>query len=373
MRKIAFLAALLLLLTGCTPTRAPSLSAPLNFTDNLRGIWVSFIELDAAFANADMVSARAYINAVMDRVQADGFNTVFWHVRAHGDAYYASDVFPVADSVKGLLGGGFDPLAYAIQAAHTRGLSLHVWINPYRLGADATEAVCKDVYGWEDTFYYVPSSLTVQRCILDGVRELVEGYSIDGVQFDDYFYPVGLPSEACAFEAFPNGISVAEGRRAAVNALIAATYAVVHSREGLLFGVSPTGNLTRNRDLLYADTARWLAVSGYVDYLCPQLYSGFENETLPFETQLADFAVLPRVDGVRLYAGLALYKTGETDAFAGKGAAEWQQNGDVLARQIRLAQENGCNGVSLFRYDHWTAEGNTIRQQERDAVKAIFS
>ncbi len=374
MKKLISLLVGLLLLAGCGKTpEPPALPAPVNFTDDLKGMWVSYLELDAAFKNADVAAARTYIDEVMDTVKNDGFNTVFFHVRAHGDAYYKSDVFPAADSAAHLLKAGLDPLAYAVDAAHQRGLSLHAWVNPYRVGADTSRAVCTDVYEWEGDFYYIPTSLTVQRCILDGVREIVSNYAVDGVQYDDYFYPAGLPSEALSFETFPAGVSVADGRRAAVNTLIASTYAAVHTREGALFGVSPTGNLDRNRDVLYADTARWVRYAGYVDYLCPQLYSGFENTTLPYDKQVAAFAQLPRAEGVRLFAGLALYKTGETDMFAGAGADEWQKNSDILVRQIRAAKDAGFSGVSLFRYDFWVGEANEIRAKEREAVKTIFS
>ncbi len=374
MKKLICLVVALLLLAGCGKTApTPTLPAPVNFADDLKGMWVSYLELDAAFKNADVAAARGYIDKVMDTLKNDGFNTVFFHVRAHGDAYYKSDIFPAADSIAHLLKADFDPLAYAVEAAHKRGLSLHAWVNPYRVGADTSRAVCADTYEWEGNFYYIPTSLTVQRCILDGVRELVNNYAVDGVQFDDYFYPAGLPATALSFETFPAGVSVAEGRRAAVNTLIASTYAAVHTRQGALFGVSPTGNLARNRDTLYADTARWVGYAGYVDYLCPQLYSGFENATLPFETQLAAFAQLPRAEGVRLFAGLALYKTGETDMFAGAGADEWLKNSDILARQIQAAKGAGFLGISLFRYDHWVGEANDIRVKEREGVKAIFS
>jgi len=375
MKKLIAVLLCFFVLSGCGKKTTPdsfAFPAPLNFADDLKGMWVSYLELDAAFKNADISKAKAYIDGVMDTLKADGFNTVFFHVRAHGDAYYISDIFPAADSVSHLLSAGFDPLAYAIEAAHTRELSLHAWVNPYRLGAEKNHAVCEDTYELNGTFYYIPTSLAVQKCILNGIRELVAGYAIDGIQYDDYFYPAGLPTTVLSFEKFPDGVSVAEGRRAAVNTLVASTFAAVHTRTGLLFGVSPTGNIDRNRDTLYADTARWLKYTGYVDYLCPQVYSGFLNETLPFEKQVDGWAALPRADGVRLFAGLALYKTGESDTFAGTGAAEWQQNGDILSRQISLVKEKGFLGVGLFRYSHWLTDGE-IRRQEIDAVKAAFS
>lgn len=371
MRKIIILC-LCVLLCGCrqaTPAPTPPQTTQYTKTDALKGIWVSYLELDPALSGATAESAAAYIDGVMDTCAADGFNTVFWHVRARGDAYYASDIFPAADSAKTLLAGGFDPLAYAVQAAHARGIALHAWVNPYRIGVERSRAVCEDIYEWEGSWYYIPTAATAQRYILQGVREIVQRYAVDGVQYDDYFYPSGISQAALPFEAPPDGLSVGEWRRAAVSGLVAATKSAVHQREGCLFGVSPAGGITRNQQVLYADVSRWLKY-GYVDYLCPQLYSGFDNETLPFMTQADEWAALPRADGVRLYAGLALYKTGETDAFAGSGSKEWLEGGDILAHQADYLQGKDYAGIALFRYDHWVGEGNAIRQAEIAALKA---
>ncbi len=376
MRKLLLAVCMVCLLCGCTPdTEKQETLPPLKQhtpVDDMRAVWVSYLELDPAFAGADASAARAYIDGVMDTCQRDGLNTVIFHVRAKGDAYYRSAVFPPADSVKALLDSGFDPLEYAVQAAHARGIALHAWVNPYRLGADRTKAVCEDVYEFEGNFYYVPTSAAVQRCILEGVRELVRNYEVDGVQYDDYFYPVGLPQTALGFETPPASLSVVQWRTKAVSGLIAATKSAVHIREGCLFGVSPAGDLTRNKEQLYADVAHWLKY-GYVDYLCPQLYSGFENETLPFKTQADAFANLQRAENVRLYAGLPLYKAGTVDSFAGSGAAEWQNGGGILAAQLAYTKEKGYNGVAVFRYAHWTDDGNAVLSAERDTLKAAFS
>ena len=333
---------------------------------------MSFLELDSAFADATAESAAAYLDGVMDACVKSGINTVFFHVRAHSDCYYASKLFPPAASTKELLAAGFDPLAYAVKAAHARGLSLHAWINPYRIGEQSENAVCADVFRVDDCWYYIPSSLSAQRCILDGVREVVQGYAVDGVQYDDYFYPAGTPATAQAFEKPPAGVPLARWRQAAVSALVSATYSAVHSRDGCLFGISPAGNLSRCTDKLFADLPRFAAVTGYVDYLCPQLYSGFENTTLPYEKEADDWAALSRAAGVRLYAGLAVYKTGESDLFAGSGSGEWQNHSDILLRQTQYAAKKGYAGVSLFRLQHWTAPGGDIRTKEIAALTAHF-
>ena len=374
MKRVLMLVCVLILFCGCAapavPADPPAQEQKVPFA--LKGVWVSFLELDAAFAGANAKDAAAYIDGVMNTCQKDGFNTVFWHVRAMGDAYYASDLFPPADSTKALLQAGFDPLRYAVEAAHKQGLSLHAWINPYRIGTDCTRAICEDIYKWEEMYYYVPTSQTVQKHILNGVREVVHSYAVDGVQFDDYFYPAGLPETAMSFEKPPATLSVAAWRRAAVSGLVAAAKSAVNTRKGCVFGISPAGDMTRSEEMLYADVKRWLRY-GYVDYMCPQIYSGFSHQTLPFSQTADDWAALPRASGVRLYVGLALYKTGENDTYAGSGAQEWVSGADILARQAASSIEKGYDGFAVFRYAHWIQTGGAVREAEKTALREILN
>lgn len=369
MKYICLLLALCLVCTACTtPISTPSDIPPAENTVPLRGVWLSFLELDSALKSADIPTAKAYIDSVMQTCKDKHLNAVFFHVRAHSDAYYASDIFPIAAAIKPLVQAGFDPLAYAVDSAHAAGLQLHAWINPYRIGETLDNAVCEDVFLQDEVYYYVPTSLTAQRKILDGVRELVNSYTIDGVQYDDYFYPAGIPKEAQIFENIPKGIAVGDTRRAAVNTLITATYQIAHSRAGCVFGVSPAVNIFRNRETLYADVGFWLKTAGCVDYVCPQLYTGFVHETLPFDTALAQWQALPRAAGVKLYAGLAVYKAGTADDYAGIGKTEWQISSDILSRQCMAADTAKWDGVALFRYAYVINPSGEIAKKETAAL-----
>ena len=366
--------AVLLFLTACGgKPQPPAPSGPFYpIPEKMRAVWVSYLELDRAFAGATVEGAKEYIDQVFERCVQTDINTVFFHVRANSDAYYSSDLFPTAESVSPLLSAGFDPLTYAVDAAHKRGISFHAWFNPYRIGEDKSRAVCEDVFELSGSWYYIPTSQNAQRCILEGVREVVDRYAVDGVQYDDYFYPTGIGEERQGFEPAAGSVSVEKQRQAAVNTLIAGTYSVAHSRDNCVFGVSPAGNIERCVKRQYADLSRWLKYPGYVDYLCPQLYSGFENQALPFETELHDFSSLTRLPGVRLFAGLALYKAGETDTFAGSGSGEWQQGGDILVRQAQAVEGAGYEGVALFRFAFWDTPANEVARQEISALQSYF-
>lgn len=200
-------------------TAAPDLAEALA-RRRAAGAWVSFYEVEALLKGKTPAEARTAIDSVMENCASYGLNAVFFHVRANSDAYYPSKIFKPAEAIEPLLESGFDPLAYAVEAAHKRGLQLHAWINPYRIGRDVRYAVGDNSQGdrWfskysDDayntlSYYYIPTSVEVQKTILDGVREVL-AYDVDGVHFDDYFYPssddpkIGINHQTA--EAFESG------------------------------------------------------------------------------------------------------------------------------------------------------------------------
>lgn len=339
-------------------------------TTEMRGVWVSYLDLQTLLAGTDPTTAVTALDTIMDTCLEQGLNTVFFHVRSHSDAWYASALFPAAAEVASLLSGGFDPLAYAIDAAHQRGLSLHAWVNPYRIGTDPNRAVTQEeaIFQKDGVWYYNPAHPEAQQTILAGVREILDNYPVDGIHFDDYFYPAGMAAEGEAFENIQGDATL--WRQTQVNTLICAVYGLVHN-SGRLFGVSPAGTPAACA-AGYADVATWMTVPGYIDYICPQIYFGFQHETKAFDGLLAAWAAIPRREGVRLYVGLALYKAGmEDDPYAGTGRQEWAQHHDILARQVQALRAGGADGFALFRYSHLT-ENTPALQQERQALAACL-
>ncbi len=337
-----------LLCSGCRRAKAPvPTPSPTTEDTAMRGVWVSYIELNEMLAHGDTDAAKTAIVAVMNTCAANRINTIFWHLRAHGDAYFPSTAWPAAKAAKQVMAGGFDPLAYAIAEAHARGIRLHAWINPYRLGdTPAADAVC---FQKDGTWYLAPHDPVAQRNIRDGVAEIVQRYDVDGVHFDDYFYPAGMNPAGEPFEPIPAQTDVTAWRQAHVDTLVSGIYRLCH-RQGKTFGLSPAADIDRNHRVAYANVTRWMREPGYIDYICPQIYTGFQHQSHPFTTLLDAWTALPRRDDVALYVGLALYKVGlPHDPYAGTGRDEWATDPTILSRQMDLATDR-TDGYVLFRY-----------------------
>ena len=270
----------------------------------MRGVWVSYLDWNG-WAK-DEAGYKKAMDQTLDLCVQKGLNAVFLQVRPDGDAMYPSQYFPWSKFASGKQGKnpGYDPLAYAVQAAHQRGLQLHAWINPYRItgylnrysdlcASNPAIAWAKDGDSSNDRwvlcqngeYYYNPAIPQVRQLIIDGVKEIVTNYEVDGIHFDDYFYPNLDDSKAETWFDYPEyqaggtSLSVAAWRRNNVNELVRGVYSAVKSiRPQALFGISPEGYLQnlRKDTRQFTDVDAWMTQSGYVDYLMPQIYWGFE-------------------------------------------------------------------------------------------------
>lgn len=342
----------------------------------MRGMWVTYFELGALFDAPE--GFRAAWDALLDKVEQVGVNALFVHVRSHCDAYYPSELFPWSKYCTGSKGTpgadpGFDPLDYMLAAAHRRGMAFHAWINPYRVLYDSDDLAMladdspakrwlTDEDGGNDSWvqaaagglYLNPAAGPVQALVVDGVRELVSRYDVDGVHFDDYFYPVSDESfderEYVSYRTavWDDPLPLADWRRAHVTAMLARVCDTVHTvRGGCVFGVSPMASVEGNYSRAYADVAAWLD-AGAVDYLMPQLYFGFEypDETCRFDALLTRWKAVVGERSVPLYAGLGAYRINSTDS----GHEEWRARHDLLARQICCGRQEGCAGYCLYSF-----------------------
>ncbi|MDD2361449.1 MAG: family 10 glycosylhydrolase [Oscillospiraceae bacterium] len=377
------------------PTTNPTTKKPTTTTakkpdtdKEFLGVWVSYIELAGMLNGKTVAQAKAQIDQIMTNSKAYGLNAVIFHVRSHSNAYYKSKIFKAAAAAKPLIDAGFDPLEYAVQAAHSRGLELHAWINPYRIGGNLSYAIGKDYFKSGSNYYYNPSSSAAQKLIIDGVGEIVNNYDVDGVQFDDYFYPndpAVIPKDkAAAFEknAFDEykskggKLGIADWRRFQVSVLISAVYSKVHTREDCDFGISPGGIQSNNYNNLYADVALWMRQAKYIDYICPQIYYGFLNKSSAFDKNLDGWIAMQRSPSVKLYVGLALYKIGiADDEWAGDdGRTEWADHDDIIKRQLVYTRSKSeCGGVMFFSYSFFKpSSGNAVATREIENLLGIL-
>ena len=351
-----------------TPT-APNPALPAG---EWRAVWVSYLEWARMdFSSEEMFRAGAA--QLLDNCAGLGLNTILAQVRPFGDALYRSNLYPWSHLCTGVQGQdpGFDPLDVLLQEAHGRGLSVEAWINPYRLRSSAavppnlaeTNLICTHPE-WTCTVgegvYLNPAEPAAAGYVVQGVAELVQNYAVDGIHFDDYFYPTtdeGI--DAVQFAA--SGVSSrAIWRRENVTALVQAVHDAVKAQDPTLrFGISPQGNPDNDEDQQYSDVKAWLAAGGdhaVVDYLCPQVYWG-EGFTLSsgstrfaFENIVPEWLGYPRAADVALYFGLGAYRIGVGDGGADPDAGTRWNTGEALARQVQFLREQNAGGWALYRY-----------------------
>lgn len=354
---------------------APGTAAEGTFApDGYSAVWVSYLEWE----QMDFSSEQAFtadVSRLLTNCANLGVKTVIVQVRPFGDALYKSAYFPYSHVMLGTQGAdpGFDPLAVVVTGAHAAGLRVEAWVNPYRvrlnaqkppeLAADnpavlwqADPATAGYVHEVDEGLYYDPGVPAVRELIENGVRELVQNYELDGIQFDDYFYPTTDESfDADTYAQYGGGLSLAEWRRGNVNTLVREVYALIKAEKpACTFGISPSGNIANNTEQQYSDVAAWLSQAGYVDYLMPQIYWGFGYTSasgsgeFAFENCLAEWAALERAPSVSLYVGLGAYRIGDGDG-SDATKAEWN-SGENLARMVR-ALGGKAQGFALYRYD----------------------
>ena len=333
---------------------------PLNYT-NQAALWIPYMRFADIMRGKSEEEYRSELSSLLSEAAEQGINTVYFHVHPNGDAYYNSELFPRGT----YWDGNYDPLAVALEEAHSRGISLHAWLNPLRLQTEEQMNALPDSFitkQWTDSgngyvqliggrWYLVPVYEEVRQLVSSTAEEILTQYKVDGIHIDDYFYPTQEPSfDAEAFAA--SGASdLAEWRRENVTAMVKSLRDTVRKHGSRLkFGISPQGNTSADRDRLYADVELWSSDTTYADYIVPQIYFGFENETCPFEPTLRRWEKLTADSGVSLIVGLAEYKLGKEDIWAGdSGRDEWVTSPDILERQVELVKTSTADGYAFYR------------------------
>lgn len=358
-----------------------------------RAVFISYIELGNCLRGKDEETIKKSINDMLDNVKNFDFNMVILQVRSFSDAIYPSSIFPSSRSVVNNEGDElpFDILKYFIKKTHQKDLELHAWINPYRISNDTdTSIISKEnpAYKLLNTssvkvidnigIYYNPASSEVESLILDGIEEIIKNYDVDGIHFDDYFYPKSNDIDSTDYEkAYKdnNSLTLQEYRLNTISSLIRKTYKLIKSYDkSILFGISPDGNINNNYNSNYVDTRKFCTEEGYLDYIMPQVYYGFLNSTKPFEDTVKSWNNLI-TNNIELIPALAFYKTGNIDNYAKEGANEWVEYNNIIAREVMLSRElSNYSGFALFRYD--SIFGNNLTETsflEKENLKNILS
>ncbi len=343
-----------------------------------RALFFSYIENSRYLQDKSLEEAKQNIDGVLDTMQENQFNMLILQVRSFSDAIYPSQIFPSSKTVVHQEGDPlpFDFLAYFIEKAHQKNIEVHAWINPYRIRnqvdmeniaqeSPANEALekgyAKKIEG--KGLFYNPARTETKQLILAGIQEILENYDVDGIHFDDYFYPsLDIDEEEYQQAKLeqPN-ITHDAFRLSQVSSLIQDVYRVVKEKdESLQFGISPEGNLENNYTSNFVDTRRFASEEGFVDYLMPQIYFGFQNERKPFLDVVKEWNDLIQLESVTLIPALAFYKVGKEDQYALSGKNEWIEGGNIIQKEVIASRAmSHYEGFSLFRYDSLFGEEQT--------------
>lgn len=346
-------------------------------TRDLRGVWMATV-LNIDYPRQptrDPARLQQEFRAKLQRLRMTGMNAIFVQVRSAGDALYPSQYAPWSQWLTGRQGqapeGNFDPLTFMIDEAHAQGVELHAWVNPYRVAMSLDSLALHPshlfyqhrdwvrIYG--DRMYLDPGLPEVREHLGKVIDELVDNYDIDGLHFDDYFYPYPIsgqdfPDYATYFEYGWGRLSLPDWRRDNVNIFVRETYRRIKEKKPWVhFGISPFG-VWRNAgpdaplgsntsasvgsyDDLYGDALAW-ASTGTVDYLLPQLYWSIGYPLADY-AELAKWWTTYTPTDVQLYVGHAAYKVRNN-------ADETWSDLNELPRQVAFNQDLGKVEGSVY-------------------------
>jgi uncharacterized lipoprotein YddW (UPF0748 family) len=308
MKKLLLAAAAIMLAASVFHAHAQT-PAPKR---EMRGVWIAtHISLDWPNRTQTPLQQQAALKAILDHNKATGMNAAFLQVRSQADALYPSDIEPWSYYLTGNQGSApapaWDPLQFALDETRRRGMEFHAWINPYRAVATVSNQSNNTMYAanhvsrahpeWMLTVGNVkilnPGLPAVRDHVVAVIMDIVNRYDVDGIHFDDYFYPSGTIGDDAAYHADPRGFpntqsGRADWRRDNVDLLIARVHDSIGAvKPWVKFGVSPSGiyrsstdpaigsptsaGATQHYSSMFADTRKWIR-EGWVDYLAPQVY-----------------------------------------------------------------------------------------------------
>lgn len=376
MKKVFLLVIVYAFLSGCSKKISQQTTMkPVGPKREFRAVWVATVD------NIDFPSKKGLpsnqqqeeFRKLLDTQKRVGMNAVIVQVRAAADAFYARSKEPWSEWLSGEQGKApepyYDPMTFMIQETHARGMEFHAWLNMNRGTHKASKSIMNEhitktkpewflTYDGHKLFNLgIPE---VRDYIKDVVMNIVRYYDVDGIHFDDYFYPYSVPNEKlmddATFRKYNNGFkNIDDWRRNNVDVLVKAISDDLKAEKPRIkFGISPFG-VWRNAstdpagsqttggqtsyDNLYADTRKWVK-NGWIDYIAPQIYFSFEFDKVAYK-KLTDWW-LKNAYGRNLYIGHGAYRVK-----AGSKEVGWDRL-DQIPRQIQYNRSHEVISGSIF-------------------------
>jgi len=366
----------------------------LHPDSEVRALWIASV-YNINYPSKKGLSAEALKKELDDIIQTAldcSMNTLYFQVRPSSDALYDSALFPTSEYITGKQGdpfpGGFDPLAYLVEQAHKNRLWVHAWVNPIRATVGSESEPKLDVNELADShpakknpdwvipyadgkLYYDVGLPEVRELIAAGVEEIVRNYDVDGIIFDDYFYPYPVSGatfdDADTYKTYGGKLSLSDWRRANVNEMVEACYNIVKKTDAeCAFGIAPFGiwkndngsnggSATKGMQSysdIYCDTLAWVK-GGYVDYIAPQIYWSFSTAVAPYGELVRWWnAALDEYPDVGLIISHAVYR-----------AEEWGIENEIRNQVSFARSQRAYIGSSFYGYAAVKANDANLREQ----------
>jgi len=369
-------------------------SAIIDPASEVRGVWIaSVFNINyPSRTDLDSASLKSELDRILDVCEKNDLNTVFFQVRPSCDALYESELFPVSKSLSTTGSLTFDPLRYLLTEAHARNIFVHAWVNPLRVttSADSEASLPADspavkypewcVKYADGKLYFNAGVPELRSFVAEGVGEIVKNYDVDGVVFDDYFYPYPVNGaqfdDADEFAAYGKDYAdIGDFRRDNINKLIKEVYDTVKATDAeCLFGVSPAGVWQNNDGAnggsdtlgfeayreIYCDALAWVR-GGYVDYISPQIYWQIGKSGTPFDTVADWWNKNLDGTGVELWISHGVYRYDESD---------WGESAGEMASQVEYSRElMAYRGSVFYGYDKLRDDVFGVTSELNDAYK----
>lgn len=348
----------------------------------VRSVWMTTVwALDWPSSTSSTTAQKNEMVKYLDVLQKNNFNAVYFQVRTMSDAFYKSSYEPWSSYLTGTRGKdpGWDPLAFVVEECHKRGMECHAWVNPYRFSTGSNWSTAQDqalksagmllAYTKSDgktTTILNPGLESVRKRIVDVCKEIISNYDVDGLVFDDYFYPEGIPvtSSAGDYDLWQkSGASMTFGdwRRNNVNQMVADVYNMVQQQKPYVrFGISPAGAACTSAavaakhgidrcpvasdwqyDGIFSDPVAWLE-AGTIDYISPQLYWKTNHKTNPFGPMTKWWSYVAKHFGRHHYASHSISFLNSSNT-----TSDWEE----IGKQVQFSRdytENEAPGAVFY-------------------------